>query len=116
MATYYIYRKDIPGTLSPLLLEHYAKAFRTLYCPGMTGDKSKPELEIVIKGEWPDAFGGDGLWLRNNGGAKVVKIGRKFVTLEYKDEMNKVEQVQVELTPRNGTGFTEIMFITMNGT
>lgn len=110
MATYYIYRKDKPfyGTRQ---LEAHARAFRTLYCGIM---KTDPELEIIIKGEWPDAFGGDGLWLRNNSGAKVVKIGRKFITLEYKDEMNKVEQVQVELTPRNGTGFTEIMFITMS--
>lgn len=111
MATYYIYRKDIPGTLSPLLLEHYAKAFRTLYCGMRAGH---PELKMVIRGEWPDAFNGDGLYLKYSN-AEIVEIGRKYVTVEFKNDEGQLERAKLELTPGRDKGFTEIMFIDMNG-
>lgn len=110
MATYYIYRKDIPGTLSPLLLEHYAKAFRTLYC-GMT---SEQKLKMVIRGEWPD-YDSDGLWLKYNSSAEIVDIGRKYVTVEFRNDEGQMERAKLELTPGRDKGFTEIMFITVNG-
>lgn len=112
MATYYIYRKNIPGTLSPLMLKHYAQAFRTLYCNDLTGDLSKPKLEIIVKGEWPN-YDADGLFLTNRG-AKVISIGRNLVTVElldFKDE----KPCKIELTPRYEPGFSEIMFITVSG-
>lgn len=109
MATFYIYRKDIPGTLSPLLLAHYAKAFRTLYC-NMTV-KGNPKLRMTIRGDWWTNFK-DGLHLAHSGNAiEIVKIGRKYVTIEFKNDEGKKERATVELTLPKGEGFTEIMFM-----
>lgn len=109
MATFYIHRKDIPGTLSPLLLEHYAKAFRTLYCSAI--NKGNPKLRMTIRGKWWTNFR-DGLYLDHGGcPIEIVKIGRKYVTIEFKNDEGEKERANVELTLPKGEGFTEIMFM-----
>lgn len=111
MATYYIYRKDVKGTLSAQLLGHYAKAFRTLYCG--VGVRGNPKLQIIVRGTWEN-YDKDGLYLQYNQGAEIVKIGRKYITVEFKGENGK-ERATLELTPANESGFSEIMFIEIYG-
>jgi len=108
MATYYITRKDSP-LLTPRLLAYKAQAFRTLYSGIL---KSDPQLVIQVRGRWPDAYGGDGLFLEYSN-ALITDIGRKYVEVKYRDDMTgEYQAIRLELCPTNDTGFTEIMFMT----
>lgn len=114
MATYYIYRKDSPGGLSPRILAWKLQAFRTLFCGQFT---SEPVAQVIVRGEWyqdnhtPSRIK-DGLYLQNNSGAEIIRIGTKYVTLKYRNDVGVFEEVQVVLDEK-GAGFTQIMFISM---
>ncbi len=108
MATFYIQRREAP-LLTPRLLVYKSQAFRTLYCGFGQAD---PQLIIEVRGRWPSAYNGDGLFLEYQGGV-VTNIGSKYVTLKYRDSSTgEHETIKVELCPTPDTGFTEIMFMT----
>ena len=108
MATYYIYRKYEPN-LTCEELEKRALAFETLYCRPGQGD---PYLEMIIRGEWP-GYERDGLFLRYNGGAKIVAINRDNVTIQFKNDEGVVERAHLPLLD-DEAGYSEIMFISVH--
>lgn len=110
MATYTITRKHY-GSIDNQLLHHLLVCFNNLYTARTTFAE---RTEIEIRGNWVQAFKGDGLWLGNSLAPGIIKeIGRKYVTIEFKNHMCQKETIKLELEPKDDDGWTEITFITM---
>lgn len=111
MATYTIYR-SVEGTIDCAELKQRLQAFHILYSGPFRRGHEK--VDIMVRGQWPDAFNGDGLYLTyNTGVGRIVHIGTKLVTIEFTDHQHKTEQVKLELTTSPTDGYIEIQFITM---
>jgi hypothetical protein len=111
MASFTMVRKDYPEAKAATVWQKYA-AFRTLFVDGRH-DKAANSVDVIIRGEWPSAYNGDGLFLRYNGGANVTAFGFDEVEITWKDSTTgKTEVIKLPLCPTEDTGWDEITFIT----
>lgn len=112
MASYFIGRENAQD-LTPARLKELVEAFKTLHCSPDGGEGFYPQVKIIIRGEWGNN-GGDGLFLKYNGGAEIVRIGRKYVTVCWANQWYDNEYAQVELCPAADEGFSQIVLMNVS--
>jgi hypothetical protein len=110
MATFTLQRSDKPDLTAKEIGSLFV-AFSKLYVGSERWQH--PYARIDIKGNWPAAYKGDGLYL-NYSDAAVVSTLRNVLTIKWREYgTDHWHYVKLPAAPTADTGWAELTFITL---